>query len=209
MSCEDEGIDLEITQGSTFEKTFFWYSGAKVIKAITGATQAYPCVVTCPSHNLPTNEIPGRIVSVKGMTELNTEAEDSCAEPVFVYALRADGNTFSLPDVNAADYTAYVSGGYFEYTPPKDLTLYEARMQIRASRADTATLVSLTSNPAAGITLVASEGQITVVIEAVDTAALDFVNAVYDLELVLPGTPDKVTRIASGNVTLIKEVTRV
>jgi hypothetical protein len=209
MACDDTSIDLEITQGSTFEKTFFWYSGAKVIKPITGITAAYPAVVTCIGHGLPTNEVPCKIVSVKGMTEIITPDDGDNDEDDFVYALKTGVDSFALTDVNASEYTAYTSGGYLEYTPPKDLTTYEARMQIRASRADTTTLVSLTSNPVAGITLIASEGQITVVIEASATELLDFVNAVYDLELYIPGGTPKVTRIASGDVTLIKEVTRI
>jgi len=208
MSCDDSSIDLEIIQGATFEKTFFWYSGAKVIKAITGITAAYPPVISCNTHGLPSNEMPCQIVSVKGMTEINTVTDDDSDEDDFVYALKSGANAFTLPDVNAADYTAYLSGGYLVYTPPKDLTTYKARLQVRASRADTATLVSLTSDPGAGIVLTASEGQITVTIDSAATALLDFVNAVYDLELYVPGTPDVVTRIASGDVTLSKEVTR-
>jgi len=207
MACDDSGIDLEITQGSTFEKTFFWYSGAKVIKPITGITATYPPTVTCVGHALPANEVPCKIVSVKGMTEIITADDGDNDEDDYVYALKSGVDAFTLPDVNAADYTPYVSGGYLVYIPPKLLTSYEARMQIRASRADTAVLVDL-STTALDIVITEAEGMITVTIDSAATALLDFVNAVYDLELYIPGAPANVTRLAFGNVTLVKEVTR-
>jgi hypothetical protein len=76
-------------------------------------------------------------------------------------------------------------------------------MQIRETVASSSTLVSLTNT--AGITLSSSAPNIVLSISATDTAALNFTEAVYDLELVNSGT---VYRVLEGKVTLSKEVTR-
>ena len=194
------GYDFVIKQGETLEKTFYWYSGALVTKPITAITLAYPPVFTAATHGLPTLEIPARLVSIVGPEELNTPDDE------YVYLLKVDTNTFKAPELNASGLSAYVSGGYLAYTPPKDLTGYTARMTIRRATSSTTPLAVLTS-VAGDIVLTALEGAVTVTMDAADTALLDFVTAVYDLELVLPGTPDYVKRLASGAITLSRETT--
>jgi len=77
-------------------------------------------------------------------------------------------------------------------------------MDIRDAIDDTTTLVSLTSPGDITITLATAE--IEMVIDATATAALDFDEAVYDLELI--DSSSVVTRLVYGNVALSKEVTR-
>ena len=77
-------------------------------------------------------------------------------------------------------------------------------MDIRESLDDTTPLVSLTSPGDIVITTAPAEIEIT--IDAATTAALDFDEGVYDLELV--DGSGNVTRLVEGNVTFIKEVTR-
>lgn len=80
---------------------------------------------------------------------------------------------------------------------------WTARLQIRETVSSSTTLASLTNT--AGITLGNSAPNIVISISATDTAALNFTNAVYDLELVNSGT---VYRVLEGKVNLSKEVTR-
>jgi hypothetical protein len=87
-----------------------------------------------------------------------------------------------------------------------DLTGCTARMHIRQTISDTETLIELTeANGRATITDEAG-GEITLLIEDEDTAALDFTKGVYDLEIEYwDGTVD---RVLEGKVKLSKEVTR-
>lgn len=73
--------------------------------AITGASQANPCVITSPGHNLIDNsEIV--ITDVLGMTQLNNKS----------YTVSViDINMFSLNGVNSTAYTPYVSGGLWSF----------------------------------------------------------------------------------------------
>ena len=87
-----------------------------------------------------------------------------------------------------------------------NLTAYTGAMQIRESAESTATLASSTgTSPTITLTMGGTEGTITVSISATNTAALNFDQAVYDLEIT---TGTTVTRLLAGNVTLSKEVTR-
>ena len=103
------------------------------------------------------------------------------------------GATFSLP-ISYKDSTGSVV----------DLVAgdgYTARMMIKESAGGTA-IISLTSS--SGITLASSGNNIVIEISATDTAAMDFDNAVYDLEIV-SGT--EVTRVLEGKVKLSREIT--
>ena len=98
---------------------------------------------------------------------------------------------------------------------PIDLTYYGGRMQIRPSVADSTVLLQLSSSKSAdgsgldfsgsnGMTPPAS-GSIGVYISAVSSSALNFSEAVYDLEIY---SGSFVTRLLEGKVRLSKEVTR-
>lgn len=88
---------------------------------------------------------------------------------------------------------------------PKNLTGFTARMQIREKVEDVTPLVSLTS-PAEGMSVVAAEGRINVVITDEQTTALVIKNGVYDLEV--EGTDSRVYRLLQGKVKIDPNVTR-
>jgi hypothetical protein len=89
---------------------------------------------------------------------------------------------------------------------PVNLSGYSARMQARETHEATTTVLSLTSSPAAGITLGGALGTITLAMTATQTAALAAGKYVYDLELV--STNGEVTRLVEGTLTVTPEVTR-
>lgn len=89
--------------------------------------------------------------------------------------------------------------------PALDLTGFTARMQLRGELQDATALLEL-STANGRITLTPLAGRIDLVLTAVETAALNFDTAVYDLELV--NASGEVTRLVKGNVTLTLEVTR-
>lgn len=86
-----------------------------------------------------------------------------------------------------------------------DLTGCTARMQIRRSIANPATLAVLTTENG-GVTLGGATGRIDLLLSAAATAALPACIAVYDLEVVHPDA--SVTTLIQGQVLITPEVTR-
>ena len=89
---------------------------------------------------------------------------------------------------------------------PVNLTGYTARMQVRQRYVSTSTVLSLTSSPAAGISLGTTNGQITITVSATSMAAVEAGEYRYDLELV--SGSGVVTRLLMGSFTVRAEVTR-
>jgi len=91
---------------------------------------------------------------------------------------------------------------------PLNITGYTARMQVRKKIDDVATLLELTTENG-GITITPLEGKIALYVSAEATAALTWVDGVYDLEMIIQiDGVDDVTRLVEGKVTVFKEVTR-
>jgi hypothetical protein len=88
---------------------------------------------------------------------------------------------------------------------PRDLTGYTARMQIRKLVTSAEVLAELTvANN--GITIVAAQGRIDLLLSATATAGLPSGPSVYDLEL--ESAAGEVTRLLQGTVTVDAQVTR-
>lgn len=85
---------------------------------------------------------------------------------------------------------------------PFDLSGYIGRSQIRKTHADTNILASF----AVSIPSPQKDGKVIMSLTDEQTAALNFIYGVYDLELESP--TGEVTRILQGKVTLSPEVTR-
>lgn len=110
---------------------------------------------------------------------------------------------FSLWQGSAFDVTlTYKPDG----TTPANLSSYQARMKIR-SQASGAELVSLTSNPAAGITLGGVAGTIRLYISALVTATYGWLSGVYDLELIPPSGEADAFKLLYGQIILQREQT--
>lgn len=88
----------------------------------------------------------------------------------------------------------------------RDLTGYDARMQIRSAYSSTTTILSLTTENGR-ITIDEDANTISLFISAEDTEDLSFSAARYDLELIRP-SDDEIERLLAGNVTLSLEVTK-
>lgn len=88
-----------------------------------------------------------------------------------------------------------------------DNTTYtSSRLQIRQYTAAATTEASLTVG--AGITLGGATGTIDIEIPAATTEAWTWTSGVYDLEMVIPGSPEDVTRAVEGRIRVTPEVTR-
>ena len=88
---------------------------------------------------------------------------------------------------------------------PVDMTGWKARMQIREAVDADEILQELTSENG-GIAIEPLLGQFTLKLTDTQTSALEFDEAVYDVELIAPN--GDVIRVMQGVVTLSPEVTR-
>ena len=87
-----------------------------------------------------------------------------------------------------------------------DITSFTAKLQVRDTKGSL--LLDLSTTPNANgskLTLGGSNGQITILITATDTAAMTFTTARYDLKLTAPN--GVATRLIKGAVSLDKQVT--
>lgn len=192
--------NLIIHQGKTFQRVLRWESLPHIYKAISAISAIAPCRVTSATHGL-VNGWRAAVVSVKGMEEINaknTPPKDADYHKITLI----DPNTIDFNDVNAADFTAYQSGGYLQYYTPVPLAGYSARMQIKNKIGGTVlkALVSPTD-----IVIDDTAKTITFTMSATDTALFAKGKYVYDFEMV-SGT-GVVTQLLSGEVTVIPEVT--
>lgn len=198
--------DFEIIQGATFDPVIRWGSGEVVFKAITNITQAAPTVVTAPSHGLVENW-PVSFTGVLGMTQINAKEDPPGASDI-KHVKVVDTDTVEIKRLSSALFTAYKSGGYLRYNVPVDMAGFTARMYFRKNKKDAVPLMMLDTD--GGITLNNTDKRIEIFISAVDTAAITWKRAYYDLEMVagaLDDTNAVVDRILEGVVTISPEAT--
>ncbi len=188
-------LNLKIYQGSTFRQVLRWESSTKVYVPITNITKSAPVVITAANHAAPLGWRV-KVVGAGGMKEINQ----------LDYQIVTDKttDTVTLNQINSLGFSTYTSGGVLEYNQPVSLSGYTARMQIREKLESTTALHSLTTENG-GILLDTTLQTITLLIPDETTQTFTFKAAVYDLEMISGG---EVTQLATGSVSLIKEVTR-
>jgi hypothetical protein len=84
----------------------------------------------------------------------------------------------------------------------------EFRMQLRSTIDSSTVILSLTSNPSAGITFNTGTSKVTVTITATQAAAITEKSMCYDLEYVPLANDANAIRWLQGSFKLSKEVTR-
>jgi len=208
MSCNNNGEQLNIIRGITFNAKVRWEDNAIAYKAITGITQSAPAVISSVGHNIPAGWRV-TIVSVKGMDEINA-LNSPPKENDYHKSTTVDANSISLNNVNASDYTAYKSGGYIQFNSPVDLTGFTARMQIRGSLGSTVKLEEITTEdirlPNTGIVIDNTAKTIEIKLANDITEAYTFSSGVYSLELI--SSTGIVSRVIAGDVVCVNDVTR-
>ena len=193
--------DIVIRQGKTLSFALRWETTPIVYKAISAIANTAPVRITVPGHGVPEGWRVA-VTSVKGMTEINAEPND-VRDKDYHAATVVDPSTIELNDVNAANFRAYVSGGYLQYNTPVNLTGFTARMSIKNKVGGT-TLFSLTTENG-GISINVADSLIKLNISAADTAGFDWKKGVYDLEMV--SASGVVTALLKGQVFVETEVT--
>jgi hypothetical protein len=198
--------DFEIIQGATFDPVVRWGSGEIAFKAISNITQAAPTVVTAVGHGLVENW-PVSFTGVLGMKEINAKSDPPGSDDIRQVHV-VDSDTVEIKRLSSALFSKYTSGGYLRYNVPVDMAGFTARMYFRKNKKDTTPLMMLDTD--GGIVLDNVNKRIEIFISAVDTAAITWKRAYYDLEMVagLLTDPDPlVDRILEGVVTVSKETT--
>lgn len=191
-------LNITIEQGATYNLGFNWYGAGKLCKLIEGLTPGCPTLISIASHGLPSTSVtPVYVSHVQGAKRANTDGKP-------VKATYVDSGSFYI-DADTVGQTYKANTGLVTWFAPTDLTGYTARMHIRENIDDTTAIVELTS-VGGDITLSPTDGRIEVKIDDTATAAYDFDEAVYDLEV--EDAAGDTTRLLYGTVTLSKEVTR-
>lgn len=90
---------------------------------------------------------------------------------------------------------------------PVDLTGYTAKMEIRKEKDKTSAKIITLTDSGGGIDINGTEGEVTPIIDASETAELGFLWAWYDLQLTPPDNSEAVKRLVQGRVEFDKSVT--
>ena len=193
-------LNYRVYQGSTFQEIYRWESQTKVYETLTNISKSAPCIITTQSNT----QIPVgwriRVTGVLGMKEINTPSEDNWHIATYI-----SGTEITLNQINSIGYTTYTSGGIIEYNDPVPLAGLNARMQIRED-VDSTTVIHEATTQNGGIVIDQTYKTITLTIPASITQDFEFETAVYSMELYTAA--GIVTPFISGNLTLIKEITR-
>lgn len=195
--------DLVIRQGKTFRLVVRWENDKLIYKPITGIDQAAPARITAVGHGIPDGWNVA-VTAVKGMVQINapnTPPKDKDYLP----ATPVTADVLEINKVNAAEFSAYRSGGYVQYYEPRSLAGVTGRMKIK-DRVGGTVLYELTSANSRIVVDDASK-TVTLTISAADTETFDWTKGTYDLELVEAGSPEIVHDVLYGDVTVTKEVT--
>ena len=190
-------LNLKLYQGSTFKQILRWESSTKVYKQIASITKTAPVEIsTLTAHEIPEGWRV-KITNVAGMKEINSDDTYRIASNVLP-------GSFQINDLNALGFTAYTTGGVVEYNQPVDLAGMTARMQIR-EKLDSADVILELTTENGGIVIDNVAKTVTINITAAQATLLTFTSAVYSLEVV---KGSEVYPFTTGNITLVKEVTR-
>ncbi len=193
--------DFVILQGKTFGQLLRWEAPPIIYKPITAITQTAPVGITSTAHGIP-NGWRVAVVSVKGMVQINAPSSPP-KDKDFRQATVVDANTVQLNEVNAAEFKAYISGGYLQFNTPVDLAGFTARMSIKDKIGGTELLRLDTTNNRIVIDNAAKT--ISLTIDAATTEDITFKKGIYDLEMV--SASGVVTALLTGAISVTREVT--
>lgn len=188
--------DFELRHGETFQHMVRWESLPFVYRAITAIAKQAPARITAPSHDF----VDGwrvAVVSVVGMKQIN--AENNPPRPHDFHPVTViDADTVELNDVNASEFSAYITGGYLMAYSPVDIDGYTARMSVRDA-GNTELLLLTTENNR--ITVDAVGKTISLLVSATDTDAQTWESGTYELDMISPA--GIVTTLMAGSMTFI------
>lgn len=193
--------ELLIQRGETFVLDVRWEVEPMVYKAITGVEQLAPLRLRVPGHDLPSGGWWVAMTNIKGMTELNAEA-NAIKDSDWHFATEVDANIIEINAINAAGFKPYLSGGILQYWTPQDLANTVARIDVRDKIGGTLLASSEVADTPLDIieaTVDAANKVTTLTISATDTAAVAWSKGIAELEMLnsISGTVKKL-KLCSG-----------
>ena len=192
-------INYKVYQGATFQEVYRWESETKVYLPISQISKSAPCTITTTNPATIPVGWRFRVVGAGGMKEINTN------EDTHYIATGVSNTQITLNQVNSLNYTAYTSGGVVEYNDWVSLANLTARMQIRET-VESSTVLYQCGTQTGEIVIDQTYKTIQLTIPASITEDFTFETAVYSMELV--NQQGVVTPFLTGNMVLVKEVTR-
>jgi len=201
--------NFRVYQGSVFDQIFRWETATKTYANIININRSAPCVIqVAVGSEVPPASWRVRINNVLGMKEINNLGDDT-----YYISTNSFGNTVIINEIDSTNYTAYTPvtstapfNGVLSWNYPRDLSVYTgARLQIRKTTTSSTVELELTST-AGEIILDNTEKTIRVKMSSDQTANLNFLNAVYSLELT--DVDDNNLIFVIGNLSLTNEVVR-
>ena len=135
---------LNIVRGKTLQQVIRWETAPIVRKPISAVSLASGAPrIAATAHGL-TNGWRAHCIGIKGAKELNAADPAKVKDSDYYECTVIDANTVEFNTVNAADFSAYTSGGFLVYNTPHDLTSYTADVVIKDKVGKRATLTCLT-----------------------------------------------------------------
>jgi len=194
--------NFRIYQGSIFDQIFRWETATKAYATITNISRSAPCVIqVAVGSDTPPPSWRIRVNNVAGMKEINNLTDDT-----YYISTNSVLRDVTVNEIDSTNFTPYTSGGVLSWNYPRDLSLYaSAKLQIRKTTNSSTVELELTSANNE-IILDNIDKTIRVIMTSTQTAALNFINAIYNLELT--DTNGNNLIFVVGNLTLTKEVVR-
>lgn len=199
---------LTIVRGKTLERAIRWEAKPIVRKAITAISLSTGAPrLTVAAHGIP-DGWRGYCYGIKGTKELNVGDPERVTDRDYLEITVIDANTVEFNAINAADFGAYVSGGFLAFYTPRDLTGYICRVKFKDRVGGTVLLsTELADAPLNLITATVDNAlkKISILVDATDTAALAWKKGVWEAEMESPtGIVDQLVPV--NPVTVVDEV---
>jgi hypothetical protein len=190
---------LDMEQGATFEETFQILDAGKFMAPIDDVEVGYPTILRVTAHGL--NSRSPHPVFISGA---NPFEHLNATDTEVALCTRIDDDRFSVPRTTVGE--EWEGGtGEVTYFLPADFTGYEAELNIRKNwHSDTIIHTASTAN--GQLALFSEDGSIEIAIPSDVTAAFTFVNAVFDIDLLIPGDPAYINRVIRGHLKLRRDI---
>jgi hypothetical protein len=204
MACNLPKLDLCIRRGATIDLPIRVESARWQYIPIEDIEQSAPIRITATGHGLA-DRWRGVIVNVQGMTEINsTRPLSRLRDQDYLKFDATDPDTLEVNDINAAAFSAYVSGGQIVAPLPLDVSEFEsARMQVNDASGEQ--LAYWTTDDA--LALDTTHNAIRLQLTAEESAALTWTAGFYDIELVTAGGVVRPIVSATSEITIAPEQT--
>lgn len=183
---------LRLVRGATYRDTRRLMQPRREYRPVEAISADAPLRLTVPAHGLAGDWL-AWVISTTGLQGLNKAPGKENPHRVEVI----DADTLEINGLSGAGFNPSAGAGQLIYQPPVDLTGATAALTIRSSEDGGAVLLELGTGT--GLSF-GSPGSLAVEITATQTAALEWTEAWYHLDVTF--SDGTVTRFFRGPVTV-------